>query len=137
MKRLTLFALILLSPVVAADVPATTPSDAGENDAEKNHAEHSGHNTHSDQLLLLLNHKIALQQLQQNYPAEVTQQHANLARQKRHLDQALPVLQSYSAITANHYPNNSLFQQSLINRAALVRDYADLVSTFYRQLLGR
>lgn len=132
MKRLTLFALILLSPVVAADVPATTPSDA-----EKNHTEHSGHNTHSDQLLLLLNHKIALQQLQQNYPAEVAQQHANLARQKRHLDQALPVLQSYSAITANHYPNNSLFQQSLINRAALVRDYADLVSTFYRQLLGR
>ena len=76
MKRLTLFALILLSPVVAADVPATTSNDAGKNDAEKNHAGHSGHNTHSDQLLLLLNHKIALQQLQQNYPAEVAQQHA-------------------------------------------------------------
>lgn len=94
------------------------------------------HINHSDQLLLLLNHKIALQKLQTNFPRDVQQQSRNLARQKRHLDKALPVLEDYLQTPAERYPNTSLYEQSLKNRSAMLQDYAHIVSTFYHKLIG-
>ena len=130
--------------------------------AEPEHDDEHQHTGHSDQLLVLLNHKLALEKLQRAFRAlnhsnttnttntspttssnntddtvNTEQQHRNLRRQKHHLDSALPVLNAYIDIPASHYPNTSLYQQSLNNRAALLTDYGSLVSGFYAQLLGQ
>ena len=104
--------------------------------ADDEHEHHGGDSNHSDQLLVLLNHKIALQKLQADFPDDVALQSKNLARQKRHLDQALPVLEAYLKIPAERYPNTSLYHQSLQNRSAMLQDYAHIVSEFYHKLIG-
>lgn len=100
--------------------------------ADEEH-EHSGH---SDQLLVLLNYKIALQKLQDNFPADIDLQSNNLAKQKRYLDKALPILEAYLEVPAERYPNTSLYEQSLKNRSAMLQDYAHTVSDFYQKLVG-
>jgi len=35
-----------------------------------------------------------------------------------------------------HYSTTSQYHESLINRAAMLQDYAQLLSRFYQQLLG-
>jgi len=124
--------LTLLSALLLTTQAVVAEQDSDHSDQHE-HADHSGH---SDQLLVLLNHKIALQKLQDNFPADVEQQGQNLTKQKRLLDKALPVLEAYLKIPAERYPNTSLYEQSLHNRSAMLQDYAHIVSEFYRQLIG-
>ena len=134
MIRLRYLLSVLRSALLTGLILLSTPLWAD----EESHDRHQGHDnsSHSDQLLVLLNHKIALQKLQQNFPSDTTQQSRNLAKQKRLLDKALPVLEAYLQIPAERYPNTSLYEQSLHNRSAMLQDYGHIVSEFYHKLLG-
>jgi len=146
MKRYstTLLTLLALASTMAlADVQTTAAEDSGpghRSEPEHDHRSHANHGSHADQLLILLNHKIALQNLQQQFATtdslNINQQSRNLAQQKRHLDQAIPILNQYSQLPPEHYSTTSQYHESLINRAAMLQDYAQLLSRFYQQLLG-
>ena len=87
--------------------------------------EHIGH---SDDLLLLLKDKIALQKHLNQPPAPNSEQarHHQL-QQHRLLLRALTRLQHYVAISENQYPNMDIYHQSLKSRAALMQDFANLM----------
>ena len=129
--------LTLYCAMASADVQTTAAKDSGA--GHRSEAEHD-HRSHADQLLILLNYKIALQNLQQQFATtdslNINQQSRNLAQQKRHLDRAIPSLNQYSQLPPEHYSTTSQYHESLINRAAMLQDYAQLLSRFYQQLLG-
>ncbi len=86
------------------------------------------HTGHSDDLLLLLKDKIALQKLLKTYPNESLEQQARSRSKQRVLFQrALPRLTRYVAIPENQYPNMAMYHESLKSRAALMQNFADLM----------
>ena len=88
------------------------------------------HSGHSDDLLTLLQYKIAIGKLQKSFSGQAPQErNKNLTRQHTTLNKALPVLKNYIAIPESRYPNLDMYHQSLQSRAALLNDYAKLLST--------
>lgn len=119
-----LFSLLLLSVHMnahAGDQKHTT------SEQEDRH-EHAGH---SDSLLFLLQHKIAIQKLQQGFPNQTrTQQQANLEKQQHHFQKVWPILQQYLNIPESRYPNNEMYHQSLVSRGSLLAEFGQLFQQF-------
>lgn len=96
--------------------------------ADGNHA----HQGHSDDLLLLLQAKIQLTQLQQQF--EDKQTPILIEQQTAILQPAMHRLKEYISISQGHYPNSELFQQSLENRAELLSSFAHLLQQYHQQI---
>jgi len=94
--------------------------------------DHHNHTGHSDDLLTLLQYKIAIGKLQKGF-TELTPQEKtnNLTSQHAKLNKALPVLRNYIAIPESRYPNLDMYQQSLQSRAALLNEYAELLQKLH------
>jgi len=89
------------------------------------------HSGHSDDLLLILKDKIALQKMIDGHKQLNREQQAkNLEQQKRLFSRLMPRLQSYVAIPENHYPNLEMYHESLKSRGALLADITRLVSRY-------
>ena len=92
------------------------------------------HIGHSDDLLLLIQQKIALKKLQADLrDNQLVDIQSNLNKQDKILKQALHRLEGYVALSSGHYPNDSLYQQSLENRAAMLKEFAELLSIHHFQ----
>lgn len=93
------------------------------------------HSGHSDDLLLLIQYKLSLKKLQAQAAKEqnVTILVDNFKQQEKTLSKAMHKLQHYVAISSGHYPNDALYQQSLENRAAMLKDFALLMSVYHQQ----
>jgi len=90
------------------------------------------HSGHSDDLLFLLQHKIAISKLQKKRPElPPSEQVTNRQQQTRHFNKALPKLTRYMAVPESRYPNLDMYAQSLKSRSALLNDYAQLLLQFY------
>ncbi len=90
------------------------------------------HSGHSDDLLLLLQHKIAITKLQKALPRLASiEQLENRTRQARHFKTALPKLKRFMAVPESRYPNIDMYAQSLQSRSALLSDYAQLLLQFH------
>ena len=88
------------------------------------------HSGHSDDLLTLLQYKIAIVKLQKKFPVQgKAEKSNNIKRQHDNLNKALPILKNYIAIPESRYPNLDMYQQSLQSRAALLNEYAELLET--------
>ena len=101
--------------------------------------EHSDHSSHSDVLLILLQHKIKVQKLQTQFTAikdsgldQPTAQ-KNLQSQANTLHRASKLLEKYLAIPETRYPNMDMYHQSLISRGGLLTEFAGLLKTFQQQ----
>ncbi len=91
------------------------------------------HVGHSDDLLILLQHKIALVKLQTQFEnLAVNEQSLNRAQQTTHFEKALPRLKRYLAIPQSRYANLDMYAQSLESRSALLQDYAKLIFNFHQ-----
>lgn len=102
--------------------------------SDQNHSDqsHDSHLNHSDDLLVLLKHKIALQKLQQ-------QQQANpkllkLDQQAKHFESAMPILKKYSSTPKSYYLTSEMYHESLENRAAMLADFSQLLVHYQQQL---
>jgi hypothetical protein len=92
------------------------------------------HSNHSDDLLLLLQHKIAITKLQKTWSNTSPEaQLANHSRQAQHFKVALPSLKRFMAVPESRYPNMDMYAQSLQSRSALLNDYAQLLLQFHAQ----
>ncbi len=90
------------------------------------------HSGHSDDLLFLLQHKIAITKLQKTLPKLTSiEKMENRTRQARHFKTALPKLKRFMAVPESRYPNIDMYAQSLQSRAALLDDYAQLLLQFH------
>jgi len=117
---------LILSLSIAQGVLAT-PGD----DHEAEGGEHHSHVGHSDALLYLLQHKIAIQKLQAAYPKSNTEeQRRNLKKQQARFDKIWPILQQYLSIPEARYPNNEMYHQSLISRGALLAEFGLLFQQY-------
>ena len=106
------------------------PSSVLAADEHASHAEQS-HAGHSDALMVLLGHKIALQNLQGQTPTAST-----LAEQVEHIKQAMPVLQSYMNTPKSYYLTTEMYHDSLENRAAMLADFSILLMEYQKQLVS-
>lgn len=97
---------------------------------DASHTKHS-HTGHSDDLIVLLGHKIALQKLQDQVPSVST-----LVGQANHIQQAMPVLQSYMGTPKTYYPTTKMYHSSLENRAAMLADFSTLLIEYQKQLVS-
>ncbi len=94
---------------------------------------HNHSATHSDALLFLLTHKIALKKLQSQFEEASTDERvANLNGQKKHLEKALPVLNGYMARPESRYPNMQMYHESLKSRGAILADFSVLIDHYFR-----
>lgn len=101
---------------------------AGESDS---HEDHVGH---SDYLLILMHHKIALQKLQDQ---NSEQSKANtLAKQGQHLRKVMPVLKRYMATPKSYYLTTEMYHDSLDNRAAMLADFSAILIEYQKQLVS-
>lgn len=109
---------ILLSAVILLLFSAVSASNDEHN-----------HTGHSDDLLTLLQYKITIAKLQNGFEGLTAQEKIkSLKLQHKKINQALPVLQNYMAVPEGRYPNMDMYQQSLQSRAALLNEYAQLLS---------
>lgn len=99
--------------------------------------EHSDHSSHSDVLLILLQHKIKIQKLQTQFTAihesEKRNIQLNLKKQASMLHKASMLLEKYLAIPETRYPNMDMYHQSLISRGGLLKEFAGLLNIFQQQ----
>ncbi len=126
-KRLALILFFVACPVVLA---SNVQAD-GEQAAEQGHQAHS---SHSDNLLLLLRHKIALQKLQKISASGAIQN--TLSQQNKHLRKVMPTLKRYMAIPKSYYLNSEMYHDSLENRAAMLADFTDILIHYQKQLVS-
>ena len=98
---------------------------------------HSDHSSHSDVLLILLQHKIKIQKLQTQFTAihesEKRNIQLNLKKQASMLHKASMLLEKYLAIPETRYPNMDMYHQSLISRGGLLKEFAGLLNVFQQQ----
>jgi len=99
--------------------------------------EHSDHSSHSDVLLILLQHKIKIQKLQTQFTAihesEKRNIQLNLKKQASMLHKASMLLEKYLAIPETRYPNMDMYHQSLTSRGGLLKEFAGLLNVFQQQ----
>ncbi len=92
------------------------------------------HGSHADYLLFLLQHKIAINKLQEQWPKLDQQAKSNnFKKQSKHLNAALPKLKRYMSVPESRYPNLDMYAQSLESRSSVLSDYTDLLIQFHRQ----
>ncbi len=90
------------------------------------------HSHHSDDLLFLLQHKIAIGKLQKKFPTLGKQEAVNnRQKQQKHFKKALPKLKRFMAVPESRYPNLDMYAQSLQSRGALLEDFAELLLVFH------
>jgi hypothetical protein len=101
--------------------------------AANDHSSNAGssHTGHSDALMVLLGHKIALQKLQNEWPITST-----VSDQAQHIKQAMPVLQSYMNTPKSYYLTTEMYHDSLENRAAMLADFSTLLIEYQKQLVS-
>ncbi|MEH6447146.1 MAG: hypothetical protein V7765_00650 [Oleispira sp.] len=109
-------------------VAVCTLGQAAEND------DHGAHQGHSDDLLILLRHKIALQKLQEQQLSDSSE--STLAKQGRHFRQVMPLLRRYMAIPKSYYLTTEMYHDSLDNRAAMLGDFSMLLIQYQNQLVS-
>jgi len=95
---------------------------------------HGGYQGHSDDLLLLLRHKIALQTLRDQQITNPSK--STLAKQGKHFRQVMPLLQRYMATPKSYYLTTQMYHDSLENRAAMLADFSMLLIQFQNQLVS-
>lgn len=96
--------------------------------------EHAAHQGHSDHLLMLIHHKIALQKLQKQ---QVSDPAANtLVKQGEHLRKVMPLLRNYMATPKSYYLTTEMYHHSLDNRAAMLADFSTLLIEYQKQLVS-
>ena len=102
--------------------------------------DHSSSSGHSDALMVLLQHKIVLQKLQDQLQDQQLQQpssnSANLAQQAKYLQQVMPVLQGYMNIPKSYYLTTDMYHDSLENRAAMLADFSEILIRYQKQLVS-
>jgi len=131
-KRLALFVcLAVCQAVLVSNVQASNVPKYDEQTAKENHESHSGH---SDHLLILLRHKIALQKLQQVSEFGATQ--ISLFQQGKHLSKVMPTLKRYIATPKSYYLTSDMYHESLENRAAMLADFTDILIQYQKQLVS-
>lgn len=129
-KRLALTLFLAVCPItLILDVQGF-----GVQAAEDGHQSHSGNQSHSDDLLLLLRHKIALQKLLDNLATDTSQN--TLAQQRKHLHKAMPILKRYMATPKSYYLTSDMYHDSLENRAAMLADFTDILIQYQKQLVS-
>lgn len=126
---------LLISGWLVMSLMVILPAYASDVDQE----EHGSHGGHSDALLILLGHKIALQKLQNQFPitgldAEIA---TNLSEQGRRLKIVMPVLNSYMATPKSYYLTTSMYHDSLENRAAMLADFSNILLQYQKQLVSK
>ena len=94
--------------------------------------DHTSHSGHSDALMVLLQHKIALQKLQ----SQQSSNSANLAQQAKHFQQVMPVLQGYMNTPKSYYLTTEMYHDSLENRAAMLADFSKILVRYQKQLVS-
>ncbi len=105
--------------------------------ASDDHESHSSHTaSHSDALMVLLQHKIALQKLQGPQFQEQPANSASLAQQAKHLQQVMPVLQGYMNTPKSYYLTTEMYHDSLENRAAMLADFSKILIRYQKQLVS-
>ena len=98
-------------------------------------SEHESSANHSDALLILLRHKIALQKLQQgDSDLEYMQV---LTKQAKHLKQAMPILKAYMSTPKSYYLTTQMYHESLENRAAMLADFSEILVQYQKQLVSK
>ena len=100
--------------------------------AEQEHKHHKAHSNHSDALLILLRHKIALQKLQDKY--RVSPEQSNLKQQGIYFKNVMPILNQYMSTPRSYYLSGEMYHESLENRAAMLTDFTALLIQ-YQQLI--
>lgn len=114
----------LLAVALFAAAPLSS-AFAGESDSYEGH---------SDYLLILMHHKIALHKLQDQYSE---QSKANsLAKQGQHLRKVMPVLKRYMATPKSYYLTTEMYHDSLDNRAAMLADFSAILIEYQKQLVS-
>jgi hypothetical protein len=127
-KRLTFTFLLAACSLVLAFKAQAIDEHVAE---DKGHQSHQGH---SDDLLLLLRHKIALQKLQQQAVSNTLDNTAQL--QSKHLRKVMPILKRYMATPKSYYLNSDMYHESLENRAAMLADFSDILIQYQKQLVS-
>ena len=114
----------------------------GQTAAGDDHESHSSHSSshnlgHSDALMVLLQHKIALQKLQgQEVEDQKSVSSANLEQQAEHIQQVMPVLQGYMNTPKSYYLTTEMYHDSLENRAAMLADFSKILVRYQKQLVS-
>lgn len=121
-KRAFLWACVALLVAVCS---------AGQAAQDDHHGSHQGH---SDDLLILLRHKIALQKLQDQQVAGSSK--STRAKQGKHFRQVMPLLQRYMATPKSYYLTTQMYHDSLENRAAMLADFSMLLIQYQNQLVS-
>jgi len=99
--------------------------------------DHTSHSGHSDALMVLLQHKIALQKLQTpQLQGRQSTTSVNLAQQAKHLQQVMPVLQGYMNTPKSYYLTTEMYHDSLENRAAMLADFSKILVRYQKQLVS-
>lgn len=126
MKRLLSFSACLL--VFVSGGLSFLPIFSAPVFAANDHESHSGH---SDALMVLLSHKIALQKLQDKGSSAST-----LVDQAKHIQQVMPVLKSYMSTPKSYYLTTEMYHDSLENRAAMLADFSTILLEYQKQLVS-
>ncbi len=98
-------------------------------------SEHESSANHSDALLILLRHKIALQKLQQS-DSDLEYVQA-LTKQAKHLKQVMPILKAYMSTPKSYYLTTKMYHESLENRAAMLADFSEILVQYQKQLVSK
>jgi hypothetical protein len=135
-----LSSLLFIAPASAEDgsVDSAVSSFA---DHVEGHAHHVGH---SDALMILIGHKIALQKLQRSAqgsiksPDQSSDQklNQNFSQQSKIFKQVMPVLSSYMSTPKSYYLTTQMYHDSLENRAAMLADFTALLAEYQKQLVS-
>lgn len=127
--------VLLLLPALAMMLFMLVSLPAG---AEDHSDQHSSHVGHSDALMVLLGHKIALQKLQAQLKAQpgIQSPAQNLTRQSKIFHKAMPVLRAYMDTPKSYYLTTQMYHDSLENRAAMLADFTALLVEYQKQLVS-
>jgi len=102
-----------------------------EHESSSNHTNAS----HSDALLILLRHKVALQKLQEIDSSHEYEQ--VLRAQAKHLKQVMPILKDYMSTPKSYYLTTQMYHESLENRAAMLADFSEILVRYQKQLVSK
>jgi hypothetical protein len=129
-KRAFLYGCIALWIAVC---PIGQAAESSEKDDHQD--SHDGaHPVHSDDLLILLRHKIALQKLQEQQAQSPSK--STLPKQGKHFRLVMPILRNYMATPKSYYLTTKMYHDSLDNRAAMLADFSTLLIQYQNQLVS-
>lgn len=128
--------LMFIAPASAADGSVNNEGSSSAGHVE-DHAHHVGH---SDALMVLLGHKIALQKLQHSAQVLTESSDKNLAQnfsqQSKVFQQVMPILSSYMSTPKSYYLTTQMYHDSLENRSAMLADFTALLVEYQKQLVS-